>query len=206
MISGHMGLPGLGDRRLGIAERKGRERVEREHRIVATARVIAEREGWDAVTIRRLAEEIEYSQPVLYSHFENRDAIVAAVAVEGFQEMTVALREAASGSTRRRNALKDVAGAYLAFARRHPALYEAMFVLPTNLRFAEAGTRLELRAGFEALAAAVTPFCADVAVVTETFWAALHGLAALEHSGRIRPSARDERIALVIRAIAVSGK
>jgi len=89
---------------LGIAERKGRERSEREHRIVAAARVIAEREGWDAVTIRRLADEIEYSQPVLYSHFANRDAIVAAVAVEGFKELTVAFREAASGSTGGRNA------------------------------------------------------------------------------------------------------
>jgi AcrR family transcriptional regulator len=191
---------------LGIAERKGRERAERENRIVAAARVIAEREGWDAVTIRRLADEIEYSQPVLYSHFENRDAIVAAVAVEGFQEITVALREAASASTGRRNALKNVALAYLAFALRHPALYEAMFILPTNLRFAEAGTRPELRAGFEALAAVVTPFCVDVDDVTETFWAALHGLAELERSGRIRPSKRGERIALVVRAIVVSGK
>jgi AcrR family transcriptional regulator len=206
MISRDVGLRGLGDRGLGIAERKGRERAERENRIVAAARVIAEREGWDAVTIRRLADEIEYSQPVLYSHFENRDAIVAAVAVEGFQEITVALREAASASTGRRNALKNVALAYLAFALRHPALYEAMFILPTNLRFAEAGTRPELRAGFEALAAVVTPFCVDVDDVTETFWAALHGLAELERSGRIRPSKRGERIALVVRAIVVSGK
>jgi AcrR family transcriptional regulator len=191
---------------LGIAERKGRERADREHRIVAAARMIAEREGWDAVTIRRLADEIEYSQPVLYSHFENRDAIVAAVAVEGFREITVALRDAASGSSGRRNAVESVAIAYLTFALRHPALYEAMFVLPTALRFAEAETRPELRAGFEALAAVVTPFCTDVAAATETFWAALHGLAELERSGRIRPGARDERIALVVRAIVGSGK
>ena len=188
---------------MGIAERKGRERAEREHRIVAAARAIAEREGWDAVTIRRLAEEIEYSQPVLYSHFENRDAIVTAVAVEGFRDITAALRKAARGSTGR-NALKNVAMAYLAFALSRPALYQAMFVLPTNLRFAEAGTRPELQAGFEALAAVVTPFCVDAALVTETFWAALHGLAELERSGRIRPKARDERIALVVRAIVVS--
>jgi hypothetical protein len=91
--------------------------------------------------------------------------------------------------------------AYLAFALRHPALYEVMFILPTDLRFAEAGTRPELRAAFEALAAVVTPFCVDVADVTETFWATLHGLAELERSGRIRPSMRGERIALVVRAI-----
>lgn len=190
---------------MGIAERKGRERAEREQRIVAAARVIAERDGWDAVTIRRLAEEIEYSQPVLYSHFENRDAIVAAVAVEGFKDIAAALRTAASESPGRRKALENVALAYLAFALDRPALYEAMFVLPTNLRFAEADTRPELQTAFEALAAVVKPFCVDVAAVTETFWAALHGLTELERSGRIRPTARGARVALVVRSIAGSG-
>lgn len=191
---------------MGVAERKDRQRAEREQRIVAAARAIAEREGWGAVTIRRLADEIEYSQPVLYSHFANRDAIVAAVAVEGFKDITVALRDAASEAIGRRNALKTVAEAYLAFGLGHPALYEAMFVLPTNLRFAEVETRPELQAAFEALAAVVSPFCADVAVATETFWAALHGLTELERSGRIRPAARHERIARVVGAIAAGGR
>ncbi len=73
-----------------------------------------------------------------------------------------------------------------------------MFTLPTGLRFAEAETRLELKAAFDALAAVVAPANGDVAIVTETFWATLHGLAELERSGRIRPSARVERVALVI--------
>lgn len=187
---------------MGTAERKIRERAEREQRIVAAARVIAEREGWEAVTIRRLAAEIEYSQPVLYSHFENRNAIVSAVALEGFRDLTVALREAASASQGHESALQGVAMAYLDFARRCPALYEAMFVLPTNLRFATSETRPDLRAAFGALAAVVAPFCEEVDLVTETFWAALHGLAALDGSGRIRPSARADRITLVVRALA----
>jgi AcrR family transcriptional regulator len=190
---------------MGIAERKERERTEREHRIITAARAIAEREGWNAVTIRRLADQIQYSQPVLYSHFANRDAIVAAVGVEGFKEITATLLEAAGGSTGQGDALKNVAMAYLAFALGRPALYEAMFVLPTNLRFAEAETRPELGAAFDALAAVVSPFCIDVAVMTETFWAALHGLAELERSGRIRPGTRGERIALVVEAVVLSG-
>jgi AcrR family transcriptional regulator len=190
---------------LGIAERKDRQRAEREGRIVATARAIAEREGWSAVTVRRLADEIEYSQPILYSHFKSRDAIVGAVAVEGFREFAAALRTAARGTTGRRNALKNVAMAYLDFALSRPALYDAMFILPTDLRFAEARTRPELRAAFEALAAVVAPFCADVDVATETFWAALHGLTELERSARIRPTARIERVTQVVRAMAISG-
>ncbi|MGR8960024.1 TetR/AcrR family transcriptional regulator [Rhizobium leguminosarum] len=190
---------------MGIAERKSRERAGREERIVAAARAVAESEGWDAVTIRRLAKEIEYSQPILYSHFANRDAIVAAVAVEGFKELATVLQEAAGGANGRREALMDVAMAYFAFALSRPALYQAMFILPTQLQFAEAETRSELRAGFDAIAAAVSPFCADVEIVTETFWAALHGLAELERSGRIRPGMRDKRIALVVQAIVDAG-
>jgi AcrR family transcriptional regulator len=188
---------------LSIAERKSRQRAERESRIIAAARAIAEREGWDAVTIRRLAEEIEYSQPVLYSHFENRDAIVAAVAVEGFQELTAALRKAVRTSKGQRSALEKVAFAYIDFAFHRHALYEAMFTLPTSLRFAEADTRPELRTAYEAIATVVAPFCLDgeVEVTTETFWAALHGLAELERSGRVRPGARADRLVLVVRAI-----
>jgi hypothetical protein len=44
-----------------------------------------------------------------------------------------------------------------------------------------------------------------VEIVTETFWAALHGLAELERSGRIRPGMRDKRIALVVQAIVDAG-
>lgn len=189
---------------MGISERKGRERAERERRITAAARQIAEREGWNAVTVRRLADEIEYSQPVLYSHFENREAIVAAVAIEGFVELARALRQATHRPADRGNALEGVAIAYLAFARRHPALYEAMFTLPTGLRFAEADTRSELKDAFAALAAVVAPFRSDVELATETFWAALHGLAELERSGRIRRSARDQRVSLVVRALLAS--
>nr|WP_321983685.1 TetR/AcrR family transcriptional regulator [uncultured Lichenicoccus sp.] len=183
---------------MSIAERKGRQRAEREQRIIAAARLIAEGAGWSAVTIRRLAEEIEYSQPVLYSHFENRDAIVAAVAIEGFRQFTTALRQAAREATDRRSGLECVAMAYLGFAMQNPALYEAMFTLPTGLRFAELETRSELKDAFRALAAVVEPSKTDVAVATETFWAALHGLVELERSGRIRRGARDERVAFVV--------
>ncbi len=186
---------------MGIADRKSKQLAEREARIVSTARQIAEREGWNAVTVRRLADEIEYSQPVLYSHFDNRDAIVAAVALEGFRDIAAALTAAARGSSRPKTALKNVAVAYLDFARDNPALYEAMFVMPTDLRFADDASKAELQSAFEALAAVIAPFCDNTEDATECLWAALHGLAALEGSGRIRPTARDARIALVVRTI-----
>jgi len=186
---------------LGIEERKGRQRAERERRITATARLVAEREGWGAVTIRRLADEIEYSQPVIYSHFENKEAIVAAVAIEGFLELTSELRKAAARASSERGAVETVARAYLDFAVRRSALYEAMFTLPTSLRFAEHDTRSELKAAFLAIAAPIAPFSTDVELTTETLWASLHGLAELERSGRIRRSARADRVTLLVRGL-----
>lgn len=186
---------------MSIAERKHRERAEREHRIIAAARTISEAEGWGAVTIRRLAEEIEHSQPVLYSHFENRDAIIAAVAIEGFGELAAALRDAAATAADERAAVASVAATYLAFARANAALYAAMFTLPSGLRFAEDDTRPELKEAFAALAAVIPQSQGDAGVATETFWAVLHGLAELEGSGRIRRSAREERVRIVTAAL-----
>jgi AcrR family transcriptional regulator len=182
---------------MGAPERKIRQRAERERRIVTAAAAIAEQDGWDAVTIRRLAEAIEYSQPVLYSHFANRDAIVAAVAIEGFREIATVLRASASTGTTAGAALAKVATAYLDFADSRPALYQAMFVLPTGLRFAADDVQPELRAAFESLAAVIAPLCPDADAATELFWGALHGMAELERAGRIRPAARQQRINLV---------
>src|SRR6202012_873384 len=77
-----------------IAERKLRDRQARRAQILSAARRIAELEGWSNVTVRRLFHEVSYSQPVLYAHFGNRDGILAAVAIEGFQEIGLALETA----------------------------------------------------------------------------------------------------------------
>ncbi|MGV1836614.1 TetR/AcrR family transcriptional regulator [Rhizobium rhizogenes] len=186
---------------MGISERKAREREERERRIVVAARTIAEREGWASVTIRRLADEIEFSQPVLYSHFQNRDEIVGAVALEGFGELAAILRAAIRPSSTPRELVEGVATAYLDFAFARPAMYEAMFVLPTGLRFARSDTPAQLREGFGAMATVIAPFSKDVDTATETFWAALHGLAQLERHGRIRPAFRAHRITLIMQMV-----
>src|SRR5438067_1674912 len=108
-----------------IQSRRERERAEREQLIVTAARELAEAEGWDAVTTRRLAEQVEYSQPVLYSHFRNKDAIVAAVAVQGFAELATELRAArASAAADGVDGLAAVGHAYTAFAEKRPALYD----------------------------------------------------------------------------------
>src|ERR1700761_7763471 len=105
-----------------IAERKLRDKQARRAQIISAARRIAELEGWSNVTIRRLSDEISYSQPVLYSHFANREGILAAVAIEGFHEIGLAL-EKARKRVRHGSPVESVAIAYLDFAASSPALY-----------------------------------------------------------------------------------
>jgi hypothetical protein len=86
-----------------------------------------------------------------------------------------------------------VAGVYLAFAAAHPSLYEAMFQLPIDARFAQDDAEDELRSGFSALAAVLDE--ADDWTATEVLWSALHGMSLLERAGRMRPEHRPNRIA-----------
>jgi AcrR family transcriptional regulator len=186
---------------MSVADRRLRQRAQRHDLIVAAARDLAEAEGWEAVTTRRLAELVEYSQPVLYSHFAGKEAIVRAVAIEGFADLAVQLRQARSAVDQPGPALRAVCGAYLAFAAARPALYEAMFVLPTDVKFASDDTPSPLKAAFAELVGAVDPFGAHPDLRAEVAWAALHGLAVLRRGGRIPPDGQEARIDLLVSQI-----
>ncbi|MFD8308252.1 TetR/AcrR family transcriptional regulator [Streptomyces sp. NPDC059690] len=186
---------------MSIQTRRERERAERERLIVTAARELAEAEGWDAVTTRRLAAEIEYSQPVLYSHFKGKDAIMAAVAVQGCADLAVELRAARTAAEGPREALAAVGEAYASFGRRRPALYDAMFTHAVDLPFATPQAPAPLQEAFAELVAVVEPIAAegeDIGLLTETYWAGLHGLVTLMRSGRLPERAHDERLALLI--------
>lgn len=176
--------------------RRDRERANRHQLILTAARELAEAEGWDAVTTRRLAERIEYSQPVLYSHFHGKDAIVAAVALQGFEEMAGRLRRARLGAEGN-GQLRAVCRAYLEFATAQPALYQAMFVMPTDLKFAVEETPAPLRASFEEFVSALPPGTEQPALTAELTWSALHGIAVLSATARIPPEGQDERVAVL---------
>jgi AcrR family transcriptional regulator len=183
---------------MATEDRRARERAARRQLIVDTARQVAEAEGWDAVTTRRLSTEIEYSQPVLYKHFSGMDDIAAAVAIEGFTELARLQRAARSDSKTPTDALTRMARAYLDFARDNPAVYDAMFTGRTTLRFAEDDTPPELVAAFDELRQAISAITDDADTLTEVFWAALHGLTSLSRGGRLRPDYERQRVDALI--------
>src|SRR5271166_4282516 len=120
---------------MAIEDRRARDRAARRQLITETARKLAEDEGWDAVTTRRLSTEIEYSQPVLYKHFASMEDIIDAVALEGFGELAHTLATARRADGPPQQVLSRVAHAFSRFATENPALYDAMFRRATRLRF-----------------------------------------------------------------------
>ena len=185
---------------MAIEDRRARDRAARRQLITDTARKLAEDEGWDAVTTRRLSTEIEYSQPVLYKHFSGMDDIATAVAVQGFGELADALASARRGATDGHDALARVAHAFIRFARDNPALFDAMFTRATTLPFAADDTPPELNAAFAELRAAVDLVAGtrDADTLTEVLWAALHGLITLDRTSRLRPEYQAARVDLLV--------
>lgn len=160
---------------------------------------VAEAEGWNAVTTRRVAAEIEYTQPVVYQHFASRADLVDAVVLEGFSALTAhveVLTDDIGPATTPHERLAHLARAYVEFARAHPRRYEAMFSQPTTLEFASAATPPELCGAFDALCSFVAAAMPDddPEPVAECFWACCHGLASLVIAGRIPEASVDAHV------------
>ena len=165
---------------------------------MAEARAIAEADGWPAVTVRRLADAIGHSQPVLYGHFpDGRNGIVRAVALDGFERLTAALNAPPRSSTPA-NRMRTVIQRYLRFAHDNPAAYEAMFSMPTDLPFATKAAPAPLRQGFAAIQRAVPDSANDPETETELLWSAMHGLADLQRHARLRPSHQAARVRFLV--------
>jgi len=189
------------------AARRARQVEERRERIVVAARDLAEEHGWEAVTTRRLADAIEYSQPVLYGHFpQGRTEIVTAVALAGFEELADALSPSSLGEASTDvGRVRALVTAYLDFAGRHPATYDAMFLLPVLVPFASEETPAVMREGFEAIAGMLRRLDdapPDAETTAEVLWGAVHGLVALHRAGRLSVENGDRRVEALVRLFA----
>ena len=183
---------------MSIIDRKERQRAERYELILASARELAEAEGWDAVTTRRLAGLIDYSQPVLYSHFKGKAEIMAAVATRGFEELAACLEAQTANAADASVTLRNLCAAYFDFARSRPVVYEAMFVLPSKIKFASAETPSALRAAFAAFVKALGPGRPDAIFLAEVLWSALHGMVLLVQSERIPAIGAEDRLDILV--------
>ncbi len=133
---------------MGITERRLRQKDEVRSSILATAWHIVTAEGWQSLSIRRIADAIEYSVPVIYDHFANKESILLEFARDGFRLLTKKTELAMNRHTDPADQIRAMADAYWNFAFRNKEYYQVMFglgipctevekCLPENGRFRE---------------------------------------------------------------------
>ena len=138
--------------------------------------------------MRRLSAELGVTQPVLYSAFAGRQALIDAVALGGFGDLAAALEAMEASPLARMRA-------YLDFATVHPRLYEAMFSMPSDLAFGADDSPEPLHRAFSALRDAFRD--ADD-TRAEVAWAALHGLATLGRARRLSADPTGTRLEVLV--------
>src|SRR5262245_12107691 len=165
---------------MGIAERRVRERVELRQRILDAARELFMREGYERVTMRRIAEAIEYSPTAIYLHFEDKDDLVRALCADEFARLLEALPQEPPADPV--EGLRQLGLAYARFGLAHPNHYRFMFMTPREPHeHAQEGQR-----AFGLLLTAVERALAsgrfvegDALGMAQVLWASIHGVIAL---------------------------
>jgi|WetSurMetagenome_2_1015567.scaffolds.fasta_scaffold256930_1 AcrR family transcriptional regulator len=110
-------------------ERREREKDEIRQKILDATRKIASKEGWHAVTIRKIADEIEYTPPIVYEHFENKEDLIRELIYTGFSKLRKENSIARQTETDPRKLLKMMSLIHWDFAFENAELYQLMFSL-----------------------------------------------------------------------------
>ena len=97
---------------MGITERRIRQKEEVRSAILETAWNMVKSEGWQSLSIRKIADAIEYSVPVIYDHFKNKEAILFEFAKEGFRLLTAKIKKAKEAAAGAEEQIKAMADAY----------------------------------------------------------------------------------------------
>ncbi|MEX5719017.1 TetR/AcrR family transcriptional regulator [Geodermatophilus maliterrae] len=154
----------------------------RAREIVAVARGVLEREGPDALTMRRIAEVLGIRAPSLYKHLPGKEALEVAIVISGFEEAAAAFEAATDGAP---EPLAAFVGAYRAFAHGHPHLYRLMTDRPLP--------RADLPPGLEERTAAPLQRATGSPARARAAWAFIHGMVLLELTDRLPKDGMTEQ-------------
>ena len=145
------------------------------------------REGFAALTIRKIADAIEYAPGTLYLYFENRDAIARELSSEGFRKLLEAFAPAEKIAEPRAR-LEAIGRAYVRFGMKNPETYRLIFMEDPQLTTA---VLKEEDPGQRAYRALVDPLeelraagrlrpGADAQALADTLWSVVHGIVSLK--------------------------
>ncbi|MGH8492692.1 MAG: TetR/AcrR family transcriptional regulator [Moraxellaceae bacterium] len=153
-------------------------------------------DGQTDFSLRELTRQVGVSANAAYRHFANKEALLSAMAAEGFRQLAAAQAMAVQAGANPLSGFLEAGRAYVSFARQHPALFRLMFG-----RFAASNPDTELQASAQ-LAYAGLRFgvaavlrrpveCADVLAAAMHAWSLVHGLSQLIIDGQMQAHTDD---------------
>ncbi len=170
---------------MGIAERKEREKEDVRRKILDAAHDLFEAHGYENVTMRAVADAIEYSPTTIYHYFENKDALVEALCFADFERLTSAMNSSPLPENPVER-MKALGRAYAAFGLANPNHYRFMFMTggewknhakdpdtPPAKSYAVVREAVEqaIREGYFRKA--------DIDLVAQVVWSSIHGVVSL---------------------------
>jgi AcrR family transcriptional regulator len=177
---------------LGIKERRNREKQELRQSILDAARDIAQHEGWQAVTIRRIADRIEHSPPTIYDYFASKEDILIELMHLGFRLLLQGLQAARDADRDPAEQIVALCKAWWVFAWTYPDLYQVIHglggvdFLTGDQRFPEGIESFKINVEvLQALMQAEKLDIPDPVGELRILWATMHGLVSLTMGQRI---------------------
>ncbi len=170
---------------MGIVERKERQKKEVRDRILESAWHMVNEDGWQSLSIRKIADAIEYSVPVVYDHFENKEAILNEFNIRGFKLLGDKLKEAKDQHVGSADQFEAIAYAYWDFAFQNKEYYQLMYGL--GMPSCESLTNVpELMAFIDTIHSTITQLLTEAGnteanswMKVHSFWSMLHGLVSI---------------------------
>jgi AcrR family transcriptional regulator len=176
---------------MGVKERREREKSETRDKILDAARELFLAEGYDGVSMRRVAEKIEYSPTAIYVHFADKQELFHELCQQDYARLAEVFQTSAMSSDPIER-LKQIGGTYTEFGVRYPNHYEFMF-MTTHPPHEPNEEDREIMGNPEvdayaflkwAVQQAIDAGCfraelQDAELVSQTLWAGVHGVIAL---------------------------
>lgn len=170
---------------MGIVERKEREREEMRQLILGAAQKLFLENGFEKISIRNIADEIEYSPATIYLYFKDKNQLLYALHQQGFMKMIEEfqpLQQVADPFER----LVEMGRSYIRFAVQNPELFDLMFIMTAPMENLEEKEWVEGDQAFGLLTQVVQE-CIDAGIFKQhdvqsaamMIWSAVHGYTAL---------------------------
>lgn len=175
---------------MGVRERREREKKNLRQEILDAASEMFAKEGYASVSMRKIADKIEYSPTTIYLYFKDKTELLNEICEETFEKLieTVGKIEKKGGDSPI-TCLQNGMRAYIEFGLKYPNHYEVTFIMPITDFLSGQGKQFEGSTGQKAFEHIVRQVRGsmeagqikkgDAATVSQTVWAAIHGVTAL---------------------------